>query len=105
MDRIAFKSVKNKIDFHFWGEPYNPPYYQSLLEHVGYSIAQDYFSMFGNEYHLDAYATATNKLQQHLDRLQISSHPLTPDLWMERQDKIYSIFSALWEQEFWICTH
>ena len=96
--RIQIGEKQDRIPF--WGEPYNPQYYRKLLEHSGYKLKQDYFSMFGNEYHLDTYAQATNLLQENISRLGITSHALTPDLWIERQDEIYSIFSALWEQNF-----
>ena len=96
--RIQIGPKQDRIPF--WGEPYNPQYYQHLLTACGYSIHQQYLSMWGNQYHLNVYASALPVMQDNLNHLKITSHALTPEVWMERQEEIYAIFQALWQDNF-----
>jgi hypothetical protein len=96
--RIQIGKRQDRIPF--WGEPYNPPYYEHLLKRCGYTLHQKYLSIFGNEHHLNAYASAVPSQREALHNINIRPTPLTPDLWMERQEEIHSIFQDLWQYNF-----
>ena len=84
----------------FWGEPYNPSYYERLLTSCGYEMFQDYVSIIGNERHLPIYRKVSTILEKELHTHRLRPVALTPDLWMERQQEIHSIFQSLWEDNF-----
>ena len=84
----------------FFGEPYNPIYYKTILEQCGYSIFMNYHSVIGHGDHIQVGAQATPMFEAQLKKNNLKVVPLTPDLWMERQEEIHSIFQALWQNNF-----
>ncbi|MBK5145185.1 hypothetical protein I2494_15975 [Budviciaceae bacterium BWR-B9] len=84
----------------FSGEPYNPPYYGTLLEQLGFSIKHRYISTF------DDASTAANNWSQHYRRIKrlpmpnIEIHPLTPALWMREQRRLFEFVDRLFSHGF-----
>ncbi|MEX2979427.1 hypothetical protein AB4J97_21185 [Serratia fonticola] len=83
----------------FAGEPYNPPYYGTLLEQLGFSVKHRYLSTFD-----DASVAADNWSQRYLRMkklpMDIESHPLTPALWMREQRRVFAFTDRLFGDGF-----
>lgn len=84
----------------FFGEPYNPKYYGSILEQCGYSVFMNYHSVIGHGDHIQVGTQAAPMFHAQLKKKKFTAVPLTPALWMERQEEIHSIFQALWQKNF-----
>ncbi|WP_421512433.1 hypothetical protein ACOQH0_23240 (plasmid) [Enterobacter sp. JS8-1] len=84
----------------FAGEPYNPPYYATLLEQAGFSVKHRYTSTF-----TDAGMAADNwaKHYRKMEKLpmpEITIQPLTPAVWMREQRRLYEFIDHLFGNGF-----
>ncbi|NRN27456.1 hypothetical protein [Photorhabdus heterorhabditis] len=84
----------------FENEPYNPPYYSLLLEKLGFNTRYRYTSLFD-----DTQAIANNFRQDYLRAQkfpdpQATLLPLTPELWMQEQVKLYSFIDSVFGENF-----
>ncbi len=84
----------------FVGEPYNPPYYATLLEQIGFSVKHHYTSTF-----TDVETAADNWERHHrkMEKLpmpQITIQPLTPAVWMREQRRLYEFIDSLFGNSF-----
>ena len=96
--RIRIEGFDTRIPFP--AEPYNPPYYAELLKEAGFRCVQRYMSLFGNEYHLPAFANVAPKIQKDLDQHGFRVVSLTPEFWLSRRAEIYPIFQNIWKDTF-----
>ncbi|MGE0172377.1 MAG: hypothetical protein AB7T49_06315 [Oligoflexales bacterium] len=85
----------------FIGEPYNPTYYQVLLESLGYALDQTYFTqeMIPLE---TFYATAGNKQDSvtAAEKEGFKIQNLTKDYFLENMDDIYVVIDDIFSQNF-----
>ncbi|WP_036770366.1 hypothetical protein [Photorhabdus australis] len=84
----------------FEHEPYNLPYYSLLLEGLGFGTRYRYTSLFD-----DTQAIANNFRQdylraQKLPDPQATLFPLTLELWMQEQVKLYSFIDSVFGENF-----
>jgi hypothetical protein len=78
------------------GEPYNPPYYEALLEQLGYQFSQGYYSIFSEQVEKlpTRFAQRVNNLEACEDAgFTISA--LTPEYMLENLEKIFEISDAV----------
>ncbi|OUS04681.1 hypothetical protein A9Q81_06045 [Gammaproteobacteria bacterium 42_54_T18] len=86
---------------YFTGEPYNPSYYQSLLEQLGYSEAINYYSIFSQQV-----GQLANRFGPKQDTLALAKEEgfqlqlLTPELWREKLDELYPFVDAIFSENF-----
>lgn len=83
----------------FIGEPYNPPYYQKLLEHAGFSLESKYISQI-----LDQKAIQKLSALRHsasgTSSMPFKMQSLTADYWCEHLDGFYSLIDSIFNQNF-----
>jgi len=83
------------------GEPYNPPYYEALLEQLGYQFSQGYYSIFSEQVEKlpTRFAQRVNNLEACEDAgFTIST--LTPEYMLENLEKIFEISDAVFSDNF-----
>lgn len=88
-------------DGYFPGEPYNPEYYQALLEKSGYQLVQKYHSIIGDP--RESFITHKDKIETLSDNLEKSGTrfvTLTTDYWLENLDNFYEFTDVIFSQNF-----
>jgi hypothetical protein len=85
----------------FPGEPYNPPYYEHLLEHLGYSVAYRYYTLMGD------LESVFRPLDGHMlpilrkaEEKGISFVPLSPEFWDANIERIFEYIEIIFSDNF-----
>ena len=81
----------------FPGECYNPEYYQSLLEGLGYTERESYLSLRPNDYAFSAFEKVAEATEAKLNSVGLKAMVLTPEYWLDNRKKIFPIFQATWK--------
>ena len=82
-------------------EPYNPPYYEAILQQLGYQLSQGYYSIFSEQVEqLPArFAQRVNNLEVCEDA-GFTVSALTPEYMLENLEKIFEISDAVFSENF-----
>lgn len=84
----------------FPGEPWNPPYYATLLEALGFDLRYRYFSTFNAT--ADVVAAVGPEYQRLKPRLEaaVRLETLTPGFWMAHLDELYTFVDQVFGANF-----
>ncbi|UTW49360.1 hypothetical protein [Bacterioplanoides sp. SCSIO 12839] len=85
----------------FIGEPYNPEYYASLLDGLGYSIRYRYFTRINNN-PAELAAMVAPILERGKTALagEFEFHRFTGDIWREKLSELYPITDKMFRNNF-----
>lgn len=88
-------------DGYFPGEPYNPPYYERLMDELGYSMAYRYYTRMGN---LDTVYPPLDRFMvpvlEKAEQEGIRFVPLTPDFWDSNLEEIFGYVDVVFSSNF-----
>lgn len=84
----------------FPGEPWNPPYYPSLLESLGFALRYRFFSTFNRTSEVvDAVGPEYLRLSPRISAL-VSLEALTPAFWLANLDELYTFVDQVFGDNF-----
>lgn len=85
----------------FQGEPYNPEYYPTLLDSLGYSISSTYYSQFDGNL-LSIRDSMRPQYESGLLKMEngFSRHDLTVEFWMDNIEAIYLLSEIVFQSNF-----
>ncbi|MEC8052653.1 MAG: hypothetical protein VX210_17795, partial [Myxococcota bacterium] len=81
----------------FPGECYNPPYYRTVLEDLGFELRESYLSLRPNDYAFPAFEKIGAATEAKLNQAGLNALVMTPEYWLENRKRIFPIFQATWE--------
>lgn len=86
----------------FPGEPYNPSYYSSLMEGLGFQTNED-LNYLSFPVDIPAFLEATQREYNALRRRvtsQLKIEQLTADIWLDKIDEFYGLIDQIFGQNF-----
>lgn len=85
----------------FVGEPYNPPYYQGLLEGLGYRLRYRYMSAIGDYAQASKAVTVfSGKFHEQCAAAGIRYEKFTPEFWLANSEKLYKFIDVIFTDNF-----
>ncbi|MBF0117793.1 MAG: hypothetical protein HQK79_03100 [Desulfobacterales bacterium] len=86
---------------YFPGEPYNPPYYQKIIQELGYTLVKEYLSYTGNlDGVLENFRSKFINPFEHAKELELKLFQLTPEYWLENIPKLYEYCDIVFSNNF-----
>lgn len=76
----------------FYGEPYNPSWYQTILTRLGFSQIGRYFSVFDQTLTVRSLALPS-QTEDYIAEHNITLKPLSPLLWDKHQENLYKVIT------------
>jgi GNAT superfamily N-acetyltransferase len=100
----TFNAYRLRIDGFesgaFPGEPWNPPYYASLLEQCGFDIRYRYLSTFNDTASvIDSIKADYLRVKPQLEKA-VCLDTMTPDFWMGNLDELYGFVDQVFGGNF-----
>jgi hypothetical protein len=96
--RIRLNLQPGEACFH--GEPYNPPYYQALLEACGYTLQTHYQSQYIAEEKVNDIYARKEELIAKAAQVPFRFVHLQPDFWMSHLEEMYRMIDNTFRNNF-----
>ncbi|MBN4077347.1 hypothetical protein JYT19_00380 [Sulfobacillus acidophilus] len=87
----------------FLGEPYNPSYYEEILQNLGYNCDEKYVSYSSNESFKELLRQmATNKehMLYDFEKGELELKSFNKDTWLKNLEKIYHLVDSIFKDNF-----